>query len=505
MSEMFKDLVILEMANNHMGDLNHAVNMINEYSKFIKLFPQLKFCMKFQMRDLDTLIHTSHKVNSENKSVQRFTSTKLSLENFDLLNKLCKELGFLTACTPFDEASVQNVIDLNFDILKIASCSNDDYPLFAEIVKHDKPVIMSLGGVDLLTIDNSVSFFVNRHKDIAIMHCVGEYPTLPENLQLNQITFLKNRFNLPTGFSTHESPNDIEAIKIAVSKGADIYEKHIALKTSEYSPNAYSVLPNQLEKWLNALVQSKAYCGLENSRYIPSSKELSDINQFKRGVFLRRNIDLGETITRNDVYYAIPNLCLDGQLSSKHMSKYALITAKENLLADSPLFAESIEYVNIKEKIYDITQTIENFMKGKNILIPTKSYLELSMHYGLDEFYNFGCGIFPLINRDYCKKYIILLPGQTHPEQYHLEKEETFILQSGTLELQLNGVNQHYKTGDIVTINRGVKHQMFTENGCIIEEISTTHFTNDSYYTDEFINTNKNRKFTVNFWAHEYN
>jgi quercetin dioxygenase-like cupin family protein len=98
-----------------------------------------------------------------------------------------------------------------------------------------------------------------------------------------------------------------------------------------------------------------------------------------------------------------------------------------------------------------------------------------------------------------------LLPGQTHPEQYHLVKEETFILQSGTLELQLNGVNQHYKTGDIVTINRGVKHQMFTENGCIIEEISTTHFTNDSYYTDEFINTNKNRKFTVNFWAHEYN
>ena len=107
-----------------------------------------------------------------------------------------------------------------------------------------------------------------------------------------------------------------------------------------------------MEKWLNALVQSKAYCGLENSRYIPSSKELSDINQFKRGVFLRRNIDLGETITRNDVYYAIPNLCLDGQLSSKHMSKYAFITAKENLLADSPLFAESIEYVNIKEKIY---------------------------------------------------------------------------------------------------------------------------------------------------------
>ena len=117
MSEMFKDLVILEIANNHMGDLNHAINMINEYSKFIKLFPQLKFCMKFQMRNLDTLIHANHKVNSENKSVQRFTSTKLSLENFDLLNKLCKELGFLTACTPFDEASVQNVIDLNFDIL----------------------------------------------------------------------------------------------------------------------------------------------------------------------------------------------------------------------------------------------------------------------------------------------------------------------------------------------------------------------------------------------------
>ena len=68
MLDIFKNLVIFEMANNHMGDINHAMIIIDEYSKFIEKYKEFKFCIKFQMRDLDTLIHKNHKVNSTNKS-----------------------------------------------------------------------------------------------------------------------------------------------------------------------------------------------------------------------------------------------------------------------------------------------------------------------------------------------------------------------------------------------------------------------------------------------------
>ena len=70
------------------------------------------------------------------------------------------------------------------------------------------------------------------------MHCVGEYPTQDENLQLNQITELKTRYpGIPIGFSTHENPENYNSIFIAIGKGAMIFEKHVSLETVKYKKN----------------------------------------------------------------------------------------------------------------------------------------------------------------------------------------------------------------------------------------------------------------------------
>lgn len=500
----FNNLVIFEMANNHMGDMEHAINIIDEFSCFIKNYNQFRFCIKFQMRDLDSLIHCSHKNNSNDKSVKRFQDTKLTKSDFLKLKNYSKEKGFITMCTAFDEISLKNLVEIDFDIIKIASCSNNDWPLLNEIIKYNKPIIISLGSLNLEGVDDSVSFFVNRKKDFAIMHCVAEYPTEPESLQLNQIDFLKNRYNVPVGFSTHERPNDLEAIKIAISKGATIFEKHIALKTDKYQPNLYSCTPNEIKEWLDSACKTLVYCGIQNERYVASKKEIEDINQFKRGVYLKRDIKAGEFITRQDVYYALPNDFKNKQLSSSHLSKYSLIEAKQDIPKDSALYENQIKYENIKNKMFAISKEIKNFIKDKNILITNKSWLEISMHYGLDKFYEYGCGIFTLINRDYCKKYIILLPNQTHPEQYHKIKEETFIILDGELDLKINNEMLKLNKSDCITINRYDKHEMSTKTGCIIEEISTTHISNDSFYSDENINNNPNRKFIINYWDKKY-
>ena len=501
MQNLFNNLVIFEVANNHMGNMTHATDIINEYSKFIEKYKQFKFCIKFQMRDLDTLIHKNHQINSTNKSIQRFQSTKLTLDNFKTLKNYSKEKGFITACTAFDEISFKNVVDIDFDIIKVASCSNDDWPLLNEVVKVNKPIIISLGSLSIDSLDNTISFFINRNKDFAVMHCVAEYPTDIQNLQLNQITFLKNRYGIPVGFSTHEKTNDIDAIKIAIAKGACMFEKHIDLKTENHTPNLYSCTPSEIEKWLECAVSSLTYCGIPNERYTPNQKELQDINQFKRGAYLNKDIKAGEYITRKDVYYALPIDYDNKQLSSAHFSKYAVIQSNIEIVKDFPIYESQINYKNIKNTVLKISKEIKNFIKNKNMLIPNKSWLEISTHYGLDKFFEYGCGIFTLINRDYCKKYIVMLPNQTHPEQYHEHKEETFIILYGELNLKLNGKSIDLSASDVITINRLDKHEMSTKTGCIIEEISTTHITNDSFYTDDEINKNTNRKFIVNHWG----
>ena len=95
-------------------------------------------------------------------------------------------------CTPFDEESVGLIENMNFDIIKIASCSNTDWPLIQRVVDSGLPVIYSsTGGLKAEQIDNLVSFFEHKGADFAIMHCVSLYPT-PENLlSINQIDLLR--------------------------------------------------------------------------------------------------------------------------------------------------------------------------------------------------------------------------------------------------------------------------------------------------------------------------
>ena len=93
-----------------------------------------------------------------------------------------------------------------------------------------------------------------------------------------------------------------------------------------------------------------------------------------------------------------------------------------------------------------------------------------------------------------------MLPSQSHPEHYHIRKEETFELISGDCSLNLEGRTLGLSLGVPVLIPRGVKHSFKTENGCIIEEISTTHHVGDSIYTDPTIlrKETKDRKVKCN-------
>ena len=92
--------------------------------------------------------------------------------------------------------------------------------------------------------------------------------------------------------------------------------------------------------------------------------------------------------------------------------------------------------------------------------------------------------IIDVINRQYCKKLIIQLPRQKHPYHYHKVKEETFQLLHGDLEVELEGKRIKVQPGDTVLVEPGTWHKFHTLSGAIFEEVSTTHFNEDSFYED---------------------
>ena len=495
-----KPLVILEIANNHMGDLGHGKELIRTFADAVSDYSDtFNFGMKFQFRELDTFIHPHHK-GSDLKYVRRFEETVLSSDDWLELITLVKESGFALLATPFDEPSVEKCIRCDVDIIKIASCSLGDWPLIERVALAEKPVIFSTAGSDILSIDAMVAFFSNRGIPSSLMHCVGLYPTPGSDLNIGQVAFYKKRYpHIRVGYSTHEDPASTVTGGIAFALGAAVFEKHVGLPNDKYENNAYSTSPEQLCSWLRETKNSVVIVGKQDGKVKNSSGEVDSLRQLQRGVYARKALQAGQNITSDDVYFAIPSV--ENGVTANDFSKYTEFVLKADIAPDGQITAKNTVITDKRERIKAIVDKVRDFVNGHKIQIPNGVVLEISHHNGISDYEKTGMAMVTVVNEEYCKKLLFLLPGQSHPEQYHKKKKETFHILHGELELTLDDQVKVIGPGDVITINQMVRHHFFSRTGCVVEEISSSHETEDSFYTDKKIQLNKNRKTLVNFWV----
>jgi N-acetylneuraminate synthase len=494
---MNKPLFIFEMANNHMGDVAHGVALIRAMREACAGFP-FSFAFKLQYRNLETFIHPAFKGREDVKYVRRFEETRLEQEELAALLEAMREHGFRTICTPFDEASVDLIESQGIEIIKIASCSLTDWPLLERIALAEKPVIASTAGAAPEEVDQVVSFFTHRGKALSLMHCVAEYPTPPDHLHLCRIDALRARYpGIRIGFSTHEDPRETEPVMAAIAKGARVFEKHVGLPSERYALNAYSANPDEIRVWLDAARRAFLLCGDDAwPRLTP--EESASLASLRRGVFLRRDVALDATLSNADVCFAFPSI--PGQITANQWSKYLSCTATRNLAAGEPLLLEAVRMKNTRNDIMAAVLAVRQLLEEGNIVVPGKSELEISHHYGMERFPEFGLTIVMVVNREYCKKLLVMLPGQTHPEQYHRRKEETFVILHGELILWLDGAKRLARRGDVITVHRNVRHKFHSPGGVVFEEISSTHYLDDSFYADPAIAANAHRKTLLTYW-----
>ena len=491
-------LFIFEMANNHMGDVTHGARIIRELREACVGF-DFRFAVKLQYRQLPDFIHPDFRARTDLKFVKRFAETSLGWDDFRRLKDAIVDHGFLAMCTPFDEASVDKVVEHGFDYLKVPSCSLTDWPLAEKIATTSLPLVLSTAGEPFEEIDRIVSFYQHRSKRLAVLHCVGEYPTAEAHLELNQIGLLKRRYvDVEVGYSTHESPDQCEAVMMAVAKGATVFEKHVGVPTEKYQVNAYSATPAQVRRWLDAARRAFALAGAVGGRHDLSPVERQSLADLRRCVFARRAIEPGELIRPESVFYAIPGGA--GQLTTRDLSKYTEYRATRAYAAREAIVHGGVVATDTRSVVHGIVREVKQLLKISGAAVPAQLELELSHHYGIERFREVGSAMITVVNREYCKRLVLMLPGQSHPEHWHKLKDETFHLLFGEISLVLDDEERICRHNDVVTIARGAKHAFSTLNGAVIEEISSTHSKNDSCYSDERINRNSTRKTYVTDW-----
>jgi sialic acid synthase len=221
--------IIAEVGQNHQGSLDLA-------REYIKIFSdEGANAVKFQTRNNKYLFSEDAylaKYDSENAFAETYGAHRESLELkpewLAILKEDCIKYGVKFMSTPFDEPSLDLLKEIDVDILKIASFDLGNLPFINRISKLGKPVILSVGGGKIDQIRSSVEIIKKNGIELAILHCVSEYPCEFNRLGLDNIELLRAEFpdNI-IGSSDHF--NGTLSGPIAYMKGARVFEKHVTL------------------------------------------------------------------------------------------------------------------------------------------------------------------------------------------------------------------------------------------------------------------------------------
>lgn len=237
---------IAEIGINHNGSLEQAKNLIDvavEYG-----------CdaVKFQKRTVD-IVYTAEELNRPRETPFGQTNGELKRglefgeKEFSEIDKYCKEKNIQWFASCWDEGSVDFIAKFDPPCFKIASASLTDDDLLRHHRKYGKPIILSTGMSEMRQIEHAVE--VLGLNDLIILHSTSTYPSTLEELNINMIKTLKDKFPVPIGYSGHEV--GLSSTLAAAVLGAQVIERHITLDRAMWgSDQAASVEPQGLKRLL---------------------------------------------------------------------------------------------------------------------------------------------------------------------------------------------------------------------------------------------------------------
>jgi len=222
-----RSFVIAEVGQNHQGDLDTA-------RRYVKEFADTGVdAIKFQTRNNKFLFAEcayNKPYDSENAFADVYglhrEALELNPEWLPILREDCHEYGVKFMSTPFDEPSLDLLCDIDVDALKISSFDLGNIPFLKKIAEKGRPVVISVGGGKIEQIRSSMEILQEKLDEIALLHCVSEYPCEVDRLGLDNIKLLADEFPACTpGLSDHF--NGILTGPVGYMMGARVFEKHV--------------------------------------------------------------------------------------------------------------------------------------------------------------------------------------------------------------------------------------------------------------------------------------
>lgn len=296
--------IIAEMSANHAGSLDYAKEIVYAAKE------AGADCIKLQTYTADTIT-----MNCNNKYFHIGNGTWEGENLYNLykkaytpwewqaeLKELADKIGIDMFSTPFDKTAVDFLEEIGMDFYKIASFELVDIPLVEYVASKNKPIIMSTGMGTAEEIKDAVETIRRFHNDLILLKCSSAYPAITNQMNLNTMVDMKERFGVNVGLSDH-SMGSMGAV-MAVAMGASVIEKHFCISRTIKNPDSsFSMEPQEFADMVRDIRSCELAKG--NVHYGPQPQEMSNTN-FRKSIFVAADIKAGEVFTETNIRVVRP-------------------------------------------------------------------------------------------------------------------------------------------------------------------------------------------------------
>lgn len=295
--------IIAEAGVNHNGSIEIAKKLIDVASK------AGADAVKFQTFKTENLVSK----NADKAEYQKDT-TDAKESQYEMIKKLeldadthielidyCKIKNIMFLSTPFDLDSVDLLNDFGIELFKIPSGEITNLPYLRKIGSLNKKIVISTGMANMKEVEEALNVLIKSgtlKKDITVLHANTMYPTPMEDVNLNAMLSIKEKFDIAYGYSDHTL--GIEVDIAAVALGASVIEKHFTLDNTMNGPDHKASLePDELISMVKAIRNIEVALG--SSIKEPTKSEKPNILVARKSIVASKRINKGEYLSENNL------------------------------------------------------------------------------------------------------------------------------------------------------------------------------------------------------------
>ena len=292
--------IIAEAGVNHNGDIRKAKELIDV------AVSAGADAVKFQAFKTENLIlpkvskapYQQKTTDSTESQYDMLKALEITQKQNKELVKYCDKQGIIFLSTPFDEESIDELVELNMAAFKVASTDITNLPFLRKVAQTRKPIFLSTGMAYLAEVELALEEIYQYNQDVVLLQCTANYPISDDEANLNVINTYRSMFDITVGYSDHS--RGLGASPYAIPLGARVVEKHFTLDTEQSGPDHEASLnPDELRKYVLEIRKVESFMGSGIKK--PSFDELKTREALQKCLVASKFIAKSEPFTLNNM------------------------------------------------------------------------------------------------------------------------------------------------------------------------------------------------------------